>query len=157
MTGHIYLGTFVPRNQACYGLIICILQFFSEPVSLCHGAVSVDRTQLMGPFLQSFLSIVCLDQDMYLGRYDLSWPYDVHLVTLMVWSKMAEYWHVGHTEHMVPLLQPFLSTVCLDMDICTHKPGLLWLNNMYSAILSEPVSLCHGAVSVVRPSVVCRP
>ena len=48
----------------------------------------------MGPFPQSFLSIVCLDQDMYLGRYDLSWPYDVHLVTLMVWSKMAEYWQV---------------------------------------------------------------
>ena len=35
-----------------------------------------------------------LDRDMYLGRYDLSWPYDVHLVTLMVWSKMAEYWQI---------------------------------------------------------------
>ena len=92
---------------------------------------------------------------MYLGRYDLSWPYDVDLVTLMVWSKTAEYWHVTVfplTEQMGPLLQPFLSTVCLNMDICTQKPGLLWLNNMYSAIFSEPVSLCHGAVSVVRPS-----
>ena len=52
---------------------------------------------------------------------------------------MASY-GISHTEHMGPLLQSFLSTVCLDMDICTQKPALLWLNNMYSAIFSEPVS-----------------
>ena len=50
----------------------------------------VPHNELMGPFPKSFLGTVCLDQDMHLGRYDLSLPYDVHLVTLMVWSNMAE-------------------------------------------------------------------
>ena len=91
-------------------------------------------TNLWDPFPSHFSGTVCLDKDMHLGRYDLSWPYDVHLVTLMVWSKMAEYWRsygFSHTEHMetFPQLQSFLSTVCLDMDICTQKPALLWLNN----------------------------
>ena len=45
---------------------------------------------------------------------------------------------------MRALLQSFLSTVSLDMDICAQKPGLLSPSNIYSTIFSSPVSYCRG-------------
>ena len=58
---------------------------------------------------------------------------------------------------MRALLQSFLSTVSLDMDICAQKPGLLSPSNIYSTIFSSPVSYSRGGGVCPSSSVVRRP
>ena len=113
----------------------------------------------MGSFPQSFLSIVWLDRDMYLGRYDLSWPYDVHLVTLMVWSKMAEYSQIT----VFPILSIWepcsshFSVLCPWLWTFVPKNQAYYRLAIYILpIFSSPVSYCHGG-GVCPWSVVRRP
>ena len=111
----------------------------------------------MGSFPQSFLSIVWLDKDMYLGRYDLSWPYDVHLVTLMFWSKMAENTQITGFP-ILSIWEPcssHFSVLCPWIWTFVPKNQAYYRLAIYILpLFSSPVSYCHGWG--VRPSSVVR-